>query len=482
MNLKQTLDSLLPKLGKEMEIQFIGAAQTVTGSMHHIKTKQANFLLDCGLYQGKRKDAFEINRSFNFFNPADINFVILSHAHIDHAGNLPTLFKNGFHGKIYSTFATRDLSVVMLQDSAHIQEKDVEFVNKKRKRLGKKLFEPLYVPDDAVKALDLFVGLNYHQEYEIVPGITLKFYDAGHILGSAIVTLIIKEDEKIINLAFSGDLGRPNLPILKDPENIPSVDYFICESTYGGKLHESATNSEGALAVVISKAITNKSKIIIPAFSVGRTQEIVYSLHKIFENGKAERIPVYVDSPLAVNATSVFRLHPECFDSETAEFLLKNEDPFGFNRLTYITSVEESKRLNDVAGPCIIMSSSGMCEAGRILHHLVNNIENPNNIVLMVGYCAENTLGRKLIDGEKRVNILGDEYNVNAEVIVMQSFSAHADANELIDYTSKLDKNMMKNIFLVHGEIDQQEIYKNHLETVGFKNIIIPERGYAVKI
>lgn len=465
-----------------MEIQFIGAAQTVTGSMHYIKTKQANFLLDCGLYQGRRKDAFEINRTFNFFNPADIDFVILSHAHIDHAGNLPTLVKNGFHGKIYSTFATRDLSVVMLQDSAHIQEKDVEFVNKKRKRLGKKFFEPLYVLDDAVKALDLFVGLNYHQEYEIGPGITLKFYDAGHILGSAIVTLTIKEDEKIINLAFSGDLGRPNLPILKNPENIPSVEYFICESTYGGITHESATNSEENLAAVISKAISNKSKIIIPAFSVGRTQEIVYALHKIFENGKAGRISVYVDSPLAVNATSVFRLHPECFDSETAEFLLKNDDPFGFNRLTYITSVEESKRLNYVAGPCIIISSSGMCEAGRILHHLINNIENPNNIVLMVGYCAENTLGRKLIDGKKKVNILGDEYNVNAEVIVMQSFSSHADANELINYTSKLDRKRMQNIFLVHGENDQQEIYKNHLEAVGFKNIIIPIRGYAVKI
>ena len=465
-----------------MEIQFIGAAQTVTGSMHHIKTKQANFLLDCGLYQGRRKDAFEINRTFDFFNPADIDFVILSHAHIDHAGNLPTLVKNGFHGKIYSTFATRDLSVIMLQDSAHIQEKDVQFVNKKRKRLGKKPFEPLYVPDDALKALELFVGLNYNQDYEIVPGIKLRFYDAGHILGSAIVTLTIKEDDNIINLAFSGDLGRPNLPILKDPENIPNVDYFICESTYGGKTHESATNSEETLAAVISRAINNKSKIIIPAFSVGRTQEIVYALHKIFENGKAGRIPVYVDSPLAVNATSVFRLHPECFDSETVEFLRKNEDPFGFNRLTYITKVEESKKLNDVPGPCIIMSSSGMCEAGRILHHLANNIENSNNIILMVGYCAENTLGRKLIDGEKKVNILGDEYNVKAEVIVMQSFSAHADANELINYTSKLDKERMQNIFLVHGEIDQQEIYKNHLETAGFKNITIPKRGYAVKI
>ncbi len=465
-----------------MQIQFIGAAQTVTGSMHFIKTKQAKFLLDCGLYQGKRKEAFEMNRTFNYFNPAEIDFVILSHAHIDHAGNLPSLVKKGFKGKIFSTFATRDLSVVILQDSAHIQEKDVEFVNKRRKRQGKNLFEPLYLQKDALETLKHFIGINYHQSYQISDGITLTFYDAGHILGSTIVHLTIKEDEKIYNLAFSGDLGRPNLPILKDPERIPNVDYFICESTYGGRMHQNPLSSEDTLASVVRKAISNKSKIIIPAFSVGRTQEIVYALHRIFDNNKAPRIPVYVDSPLAVNATDVFRLHPECFDTETNEFLQKNEDPFGFSRLTYIISSDESKKLNSINGPCIIISSSGMCEAGRVLHHLANNIENPNSIILMVGYSAENTLGRKLIDGEKKVSIFGEEYNVEAEVIVMQSYSAHADENELIAYTSQLDKNQMQQIFLVHGEIDQQEIFKKHLEASGFKKILIPNRGYEVTI
>ncbi len=465
-----------------MEIQFIGAAQTVTGSMHYIKTKQAKFLLDCGLYQGKRKDAYEINKNFEFFKPEEIDFVILSHAHIDHAGNLPSLVKKGFKGKIYTTFASRDLCAIMLLDTAHIQEKDVEFVNKKRHKERKNLFEPLYVEEDVRQTLKQFVGLNYHNETELAPGITLTFYDAGHILGSSLVSIKINEDGKITNLAFSGDLGRPNLPILKDPEKIPDADFFICESTYGGRTHENPLNSEDSLAKAVSKGISRNAKIIIPAFSVGRTQEIVYALHRIFENNKAPRIPVYVDSPLAVNATDVFRIHPECFDKETSEFLFRHEDPFGFNRLTYITNVEDSKQLNSIDGPCIIISSSGMCEAGRILHHLANNIENPKNIILMVGYSAENTLGRKLMEGEKKVNILGDGYEVKAEVIVLQSFSAHADANELVSYTSNFDKSRMQQIFLVHGEIDQQEIYKTHLESVGFKNITIPKRGYAVTL
>ncbi len=465
-----------------MEIQFIGAAQTVTGSMHYIKTKQAKFLLDCGLYQGKRKEAFELNRTFDFFDPAEIDFVILSHAHIDHAGNIPSLIKKEFSEKIFSTFATRDLSAIMLQDSAYIQEKDVEFVNKKRKKEGKNLFEPLYLQEDAVKALTQFVGLNYHHEYEIAEGITLTFYNAGHILGSAIVHLSINENGRTITLGFSGDLGRPNLPILKDPENIPDVDFFICESTYGGRTHETALDSEDKLADVVRKAVRQRAKIIIPAFSVGRTQEVVYTLHKIFENNKAERIPVYVDSPLAVNATHVFQLHPECFDIETSQFIIKHKDPFGFNKLTYITSVEDSKKLNSVEGPCIIISSSGMCEAGRILHHLANNIGESKNIILMVGYAAEHTLARKLIDGEKRVSIFGDQYDVKAEVIVMQSFSAHADANELLAYSKKFDKSRMQNIFLVHGELNQQEIYKTSLESIGFKNITIPKRGYAVTL
>jgi metallo-beta-lactamase family protein len=364
-----------------MEIKFIGAARTVTGSMHLIKADGKTFLLDCGLFQGKRKEAFELNRNFDSFNPEEIDFVILSHAHIDHSGNLPSLISKGFTGNIYATFATRDLASVMLRDSGHIQEKDIEFVNKRRKKKGQNLFEPLYTEKDAIHTIEHFVGVNYHREFEITENIRLTFFDAGHILGSSIVFLSIKENGKVFNIGFSGDLGRPNLPILKDPEKIPDVDLFICESTYGGRLHDNPKDSEEQLTRVIAKAIKQKGKIIVPAFSVGRTQEIVYSLHKIFESGVVERIPVFVDSPLSVNATGVFRLHPECFDNETAQFLVRHEDPFGFNKLNYITDVADSKKLNDVAGPCMIISSSGMCEAGRILHHLANNIENPNNSV-----------------------------------------------------------------------------------------------------
>ena len=465
-----------------MKLTFIGAARTVTGSMHLIKTEQATFLLDCGLYQGKRKEAFEINRTFDHFDPAEIDFVILSHAHIDHAGNLPSLVKKGFNGKIFSTFATRDLCAIMLQDSAHIQERDVEYVNKRRKKKGQNPFEPLYTQQDALQTLEHFVGINYHRDIEVAPGIKLTFYDAGHILGSALVHLSITENGKTIDFGFSGDLGRPNLPILRDPEKIPNLDYLICESTYGGRTHENPLNAEGQLAGVIKTAIGRKAKVISPAFSVGRTQEIVYALHRIFDNDHTERIPVFVDSPLAVNATQVFRLHPECYDTETNEFIQKHEDPFGFNKLKYITDVEDSKKLNEVQGPCVILSSSGMCENGRILHHLANNIENKNNIVLMVGYAAEHTLARKIINKEKVVKIFGEEFNLNAEVIVMESFSAHADSNELVDFCKMQDKSKLKNIFLVHGELEQQEAFRNNLESVGIKNTVIPRRGDVVKI
>lgn len=460
-----------------MEIKFIGAAQTVTGSMHLIKVNEKTFLLDCGLYQGKRKEAFEINRNFDFFNPEEIDFVILSHAHIDHSGNIPSLIRKGFKGNIYSTFATRDLASVMLRDSGHIQEKDVEFVNKKRKKNGQNLFEPLYTEKDAQHAIEHFVGVNYHREFEIDENITLTFFDAGHILGSCVVYLTIKENGRIINLGFSGDLGRPNLPILKDPEKIPDVDIFICESTYGGRLHDNPKDSEEQLTRVIEKAVKQKGKIIVPAFSVGRTQEIVYALHRIFERGDVPRIPVYVDSPLSVNATEVFRMHPECFDNETSQFLLKREDPFGFNKLTYISDVEDSKKLNDLGGPCMIISSSGMCEAGRIVHHLANNIQNPNNIILIVGYMAEHTLGRKLVNKENPLNIFGDEYALKAEVIELNSFSGHADANELFDYCNKFDKDRIRKFFIVHGETEQQEIFKKRLSENGFNNIYIPEKG-----
>ncbi len=460
-----------------MEIEFIGAAQTVTGSMHLIRANGYTFLLDSGLYQGKRKESFELNRTFDMFDPKEINFIVLSHAHIDHAGNLPSLVRRGFRGNIYSTFATRDLCQIMLLDSAHIQEKDTEYVNKKRKKQGKNSFEILYNEQDVRQTMSQFVGVNYHREFEIKDGIKVTFFDAGHILGSSIVFLSINENGRLINFGYSGDLGRKNMPILKDPEKIPDVEYFICESTYGGRFHDTPLNSQNKLADVINKANERNGKIIIPAFSVGRTQELVYEINQIFASKKAKKIPVYVDSPLSVNATEIFRNHYECFDSETSQFMLKHDDPFGFNELHYITDVADSKRLNEVRQPCIIISSSGMCEAGRILHHLSNNIENPNNIILMVGYSAAETLGKRLIEGEKLVKIFGDERQVNAEIIVMNSFSAHADSNELIEYVNQFDKSRMQNMFLVHGDRDQQDKYKIRLNEIGFKNVTIPARG-----
>lgn len=460
-----------------MKIQFIGAAKTVTGSMHLVSCNGVKFLLDCGLYQGKRKEAFELNRSFEYFDPAEIDFVILSHAHIDHSGNIPTLVKHGFKGNIYCTFATRDLATVMLRDSAHIQEKDVEWVNKKRKKNNQNLFEPLYTLEDTKKALKHFVGINYHHVFEIHPGIKISFVDAGHILGSAVTHLKINENGNVYYLGFSGDLGRPNLPILKDPEKIPDVDFLICESTYGARVHESPKNSEPKLAEVIKRAVAKKGKIIIPAFSVGRTQELVFAINNIFNNKLAPRIPVYVDSPLSVNATEVFKMHPECFDNETAEYLISNKDPFGFNQLIYITDVEDSKALNNLDESHIIISSSGMCEAGRILHHLRNNIEDPKNIILMVGYSAQHTLGRRIIEKDPIVKIFGEKHSLNAEVVVMESFSAHADSNELIEYCDQFDKSRMQKIFLVHGEEDQQTEFKKKLLEKNFVSVEIPEPG-----
>ncbi len=460
-----------------MDVQFIGAAGTVTGSNHLLRTEQGKILLDCGLYQGKRKEAFELNRTFEFYNPKNIDAVILSHAHIDHAGNLPNLVKNGFSGPIYCTHATKDLCEIMLADSAHIQQKDTEFVNKKRAKQGKNLFEPLYTQEDVNTTISLMVGVNYHHEFEVLPGINATFYDAGHILGSAVTYMRIEEHGKTVELGFSGDLGRPNMPILRDPEIIPDVDYFICESTYGGRFHEDFEMSEAKVVDIIKRAIERKGKIITPAFSLGRTQELVYLLHTIFEKGLVPNIPVYVDSPLSFNATQVFRDHTECFDAEISAHILRNEDPLGFKKLRYITAVEESKQLNDREGPMMIISASGMAESGRILHHLANNIENPANIIMMTGYCAENTLGKRIIEKNKEVNIFGEPHKLNAEVVVFNSLSAHADSDELIYYVNKFNREKMKEIFLVHGEPDQQEKFANRLTLNHFKSVKIPKKG-----
>ncbi len=460
-----------------MKIQFLGAAQTVTGSQHLISVNGKKILLDCGLYQGKRKEAFEINRKFNF-DPKSIDVLIVSHAHIDHTGNIPNLVKQGFDGRIFATSATVDLCNIMLRDSAYLQEKDIKFVNKKRSKQNKNLFEPLYTIDDVETAISYFTGIHYNRAVEIVPGVHLTFLDAGHILGSAGVLLEIRENGKYTRFGFSGDIGRTDTPIIHDPNVIPDLDILIMESTYGNKLHSVVEEVEEEVAQVVNEVIQNKGKIIIPAFAVGRTQLLVYVLHKLFNQNRIPVFPIYVDSPLAVNATEVYRMHPECYDRETYRVFIDNyEDPFGFNRLTYIRSVEESKKLNDSKEPCMIISASGMAEGGRVLHHLANNIENPNNMILFAGYAAQETLARKIMDGAEEVNILGSVFKVKSRIKKMDYFSAHADQKGLLEYLNFSSPQKLKNIFLVHGEEEQALPLKEKIAAKSFKNIHYPKKN-----
>lgn len=376
-----------------MKLQFIGAAQTVTGSMHLLEVNGKKILLDCGFYQGKRAESIRINKNFEFFHPAEIEVVVLSHAHIDHSGNLPNLVKKGFSGSIFATPATRDLAGIMLADSAKIQEQDAAFLNKKLARKGEPPIEPIYNTEDALSVMPLFVSVSYHRETIISDGVKLTFLDAGHILGSGLVQLKVNDNGKEKTILFTGDLGRKGLPILRDPESVQKADALIIESTYGGKFHDPIQGMESKLCETILRTIKRGGKVIIPAFSVERTQEITYTLHRLFENGNLPRIPVFVDSPLSVNATEVFRLHPECFNKEIFKMVLEHDDPFGFEYIKYIQTVEDSKKLNDIHEPIVIISASGMCESGRILHHLANNINDPKNTILIVGYQAVNTLG-----------------------------------------------------------------------------------------
>ncbi len=458
-----------------MTLQFIGAARTVTGSMHLLTVNGKRILLDCGMYQGHRDEADELNRTFPF-DPASIDLVVLSHAHIDHSGKLPGLVKHGFKGQIFSTFATRDLCNIMLADSAFIQEKDAEYLNKKNLRLHKPPVEPLYSVEDAQKAMQFFHGIGYRKENEIVPGVFLTYYDAGHILGSAVSYFTLKKNGTSTRLVFSGDVGRPHLPILKDPEQFPQTDILITESTYGGQFHESIQDMPAQLEKIISEAIGRGGKIIVPSFSVGRTQELVFTLHTLAENGRLPRFPIFVDSPLSINATEVFKIHSECFDEEISAHVLRNEDPFGLNQLKYVQSVEESKKLNTLEGPFMVIAASGMCEAGRILHHLANGIQDPKNTILIVGYQAEHTLGKRLVDNEPRVNILGESYEVKAKIVVMNSFSAHADQAELMQYYSNQQPGELKNVFLVHGEPDRQEKLRQAFIDRHFQDVRMPER------
>lgn len=465
-----------------MRISFHGAARTVTGSKHLIEVNNTRILLDCGMFQGKRADSYTENLTFKF-DPTTIDMVVLSHAHIDHSGNLPNLYKQGFRGDIICTPATRDLCAAMLPDSGFIQEKDVEFVNKRGRKRGEPPVEPLYTQKDALRVMELFTTQSYYRTRNIAPGISLTYHDAGHMLGSAIVALDIEDQEtkRPVRLVFSGDIGRAGSPIIRDPETVDSADIVIMESTYGDKLHEEVEDSLKRLENIVVDTYKRGGSIVMPAFAVGRVQQIVYMLHQLWRTGDIPPMPIFVDSPLAVDITSVFALHPECYDDETREFIRREYDPFGFKHLTYIHDVEDSKRLNFRKEPCIIVSASGMAEFGRVVHHLAHRIEDAENTVLITGWQAPNTLGRRLVDGEKRVRIFGDEYKVNAHIEVINGFSGHADRGELLQWASAIQKKPQRT-FLVHGEEPISLAFQQTLQTELGWTVDVPQKGQSFDV
>jgi metallo-beta-lactamase family protein len=459
-----------------MKIEFVGAAQGVTGSKHLLHINGKKILLDCGLFQGHRKEAILWNHEFTF-EPSELDLVVLSHAHIDHSGALPLLVKKGFSGVIYCTHATRDLCGIMLRDSAYIQEREAEWLTKKGEPT-----EPLYTIEDAEKAISLFRSVSYHQKIRIDNNISLKFKEAGHILGSAMEEWEIydKNSAQHIRFGFTGDVGRKNLPILKDREEFENLDCMITESTYGNRLHDEVKSVEEQLAKDILATYKKGGKILIPAFAIERTQEILFVLRQLRHERKIPEFPIFIDSPLAVSATGIFELHPECFDEDMQKLLDDDRDPFADDHgVQFIQSVDDSKALNNFPGPTIIISASGMCEFGRIKHHLANTISDSNNLVLIIGYMAANTLGRKLIEGVSPVKIFNTEYDVRAEIKIYNAFSGHGDKNALLENVATAGENL-KNIFLVHGELDQQEPLREAMKQLANckkTEIQIPEPG-----
>ena len=465
-----------------MKIHFDGAAQTVTGSQHLIEVNGAKLLLECGLYQGHRKDFYERNRNFPF-DPKEIDAVILSHAHIDHSGNLPNLVKKGYRNDIYTTSATAHLANVMLLDSGHIHESDAIYVNKKRKRKGEHPIEPLYTMEDAAFVGQFFHPVDYNKPFRPVQGVTARLVDAGHILGSAAVVLDIEENGKHTRLWFSGDIGRRDLPLIRDPVLPKDVDIMIMESTYGDKPHDKPQLAFDELRDAVIKTVKRGGKVIIPAFAVGRTQELVYCLHKMIVDGDIPRIPIFVDSPLAINASNVFREHPECFDEETREFIRQNKHhtALGFDLLTYTRSVEESKAINKKKGPMVIISASGMAEVGRILHHLKNNIEDPKNTILIVSWQAPNTLGRHLADRAEEVKIFGETYKRRAEVVTIGGLSSHAGQTFLLEYVQST-KETLKKTFLVHGDKKPASVLMQKMNELGISPVYYPKLYKTVEL
>jgi metallo-beta-lactamase family protein len=459
-----------------IKLSSFGAAREVTGSTHLLSIDNKKLLMDCGLFQGKRFPTEERNRIFNF-DPKDISSVVLSHGHCDHCCRLPYLGMLGFEGNVFATPATRDIAGLVMADTAHILEKDFEWLKKKKADYP---YGPLFRIRDVLKILDQFITLSYRRTFNVMDSVKCTFYNAGHIIGSAMPVLEIGDGKRI---AFTGDLGRKGTPIIHDPEYLPAVDYLMCEATYGNRLHDPIEDACRQLASVIKETVERGGKIIIPAFAVERTQDLIYYLHVLNNARKIPKIDIFVDSPMAFNATSIFRVHQECYDENIHEqFLIQNKNPFGFENLHYTTNVEESKRLNENKNPCIIISSSGMCEAGRILHHLKNNIEDPRNTILIVGYMAEDTLGRRIVERQPEVKIFGQPYHLNAKVKILNTFSAHADYNDLIDFVKHLDLQRLKKIFLVHAEDDALEQMKKRMLDVGVREVQIvdPQTEYEL--
>ncbi len=464
----------------QVKITFYGAAQSVTGSKHLLECCGRKILLDCGLHQGHRKESEKLNREFPF-NPGELDSIILSHAHIDHSGNLPGAVKHGFKGMITSTFATRDLAAILLPDSAHIQKYDTMYLNKKREKNGLQPVEPLYDAEDVTETLKHFMSIPYDRSFQLFPDVSLRFIEAGHILGSAQVELTIREKGIQKVLVFSGDLGRPGRPILKDPDIGSDADILIMESTYGGRNHGKREEALQKFSKIINGTFKSGGKLIIPSFSVGRTQEVLFYIHELVARNEMPSMKVYVDSPLSFDATEVYKIHQECFDSQMRDYLYSNRSPFQFEGLHFIQGVAESKALNMDGSPMIIISASGMCENGRILHHLKNNIGDERSSVLVVGFMAQHTLGRKLVEGEKLVKIFGEEYPVKASIEIINGFSAHADSDALLAYAKEIGSTA-ESIFLVHGEPDQAEILSDRIaEGIG-KIPIIPAPGETFEL
>ena len=464
-----------------MQVHFLGATRTTTGSMYLLEINDKRLLLECGLFQGKREESIERNRNFPF-DPKTLDAMVLSHAHIDHCGNLPNLCRQGYDGNIYSTFATRDLAAIMLVDSANIQKDDAEFLSRKRAKQGLPPIQPLYSDADAEKAVRQFVSINYDRPFPVFDGVTVTFWDAGHILGSAQVVLDVREGSRKFRYLFSGDVGRGNDEILRDPAPVADVDFLQIESTYGDREHAVKANAEEDACQLVCETLKHGGKVIIPAFSVGRTQQIVYVLHQLTDAGRLPIVPIFVDSPLSVNATEIYRLHGECFNDEIIKFVRQRESPFGMENLTYIREVGHSMKLNDLRVPAIIISASGMAEAGRIRHHLKNNIGDPKNLILFIGYCAEHTLGAQIRAGRNPVNIFGEPQIVRAKVAGIDAWSGHADKNELRRYVEAITGDIKK-ISVIHGEETGSLAFADALRKLKpGAEVIVPEDKQVVTI